>query len=122
VHEVDQSAVHVHHDPHVPHVQEQAHAEVQEGHEAHRIDQHGQEVWHYWPPGGLRKEQHFWSRLLSDSSFYVLYFDVIQASLKTSLSLALTSLSTTVDTRHLFIDSSAFSGLSHTTKKQGGQD
>jgi hypothetical protein len=39
-----QGAVHVHHDPHVPHVQGQANGEVQEGHEAHKIDQHGQEV------------------------------------------------------------------------------
>jgi hypothetical protein len=28
VHEVDQGAVHVHHDPYVPHVQGQAHGEV----------------------------------------------------------------------------------------------
>jgi hypothetical protein len=32
VHEVDQGAVHVHHDPHVPHVQGQEHGEVQESH------------------------------------------------------------------------------------------
>jgi hypothetical protein len=38
VHEVDQGAVLVHHDPNVPHVQGQAHGEVQEGHEAHKID------------------------------------------------------------------------------------
>jgi hypothetical protein len=44
VHEVDQDAVHVHHDPNVPHVQGQAHGEVQEGHESHQIDQHEQEV------------------------------------------------------------------------------
>jgi hypothetical protein len=44
VHEVDQGAVHVHHDPHVPHVQGKAHVEVQEGHEAYQIDQHEQEV------------------------------------------------------------------------------
>jgi hypothetical protein len=41
VHEVDQGAVHVHHDFHV---QGQAHGEVQEGHKAHQIDQHAQEV------------------------------------------------------------------------------
>jgi hypothetical protein len=29
---------------HVPHVQDQAHGEVQEGHEAHQINQHAQEV------------------------------------------------------------------------------
>jgi hypothetical protein len=34
----------LHHDPHVPQVQGQAHKEVQEGHEAHTIDQHEQEV------------------------------------------------------------------------------
>jgi hypothetical protein len=34
-------AVHVHHDSHVPHVQEQAHGE---GHEAHQIDQHEHKV------------------------------------------------------------------------------
>jgi hypothetical protein len=44
VHLVDQGEVHVHHDPHVPHVQGQAHGEVQEGHEAHQINQHEQEV------------------------------------------------------------------------------
>jgi hypothetical protein len=44
VHEVDQGAVYLHHDPHVPHVQGQAHREVQEGHEAHQIDQYEQEV------------------------------------------------------------------------------
>jgi hypothetical protein len=44
VHEVDQGAVHVHDDPHVPHVQGQAHGEAQEGHEAHQIDQHEQQV------------------------------------------------------------------------------
>jgi hypothetical protein len=43
-HAVDQGAVHVHHDPRVIHVQGQAHGEVQEGHEAHQIDQHEQEV------------------------------------------------------------------------------
>jgi hypothetical protein len=32
------------HDCHVPHVQGQAHGEVQEGHSAHLIDQHAQEV------------------------------------------------------------------------------
>jgi hypothetical protein len=42
--EVVQGAVHVHHDPHVPHVQGQSHGEVQEGHEAHQIDQCEQEV------------------------------------------------------------------------------
>jgi hypothetical protein len=41
VNKVDQGAAHVHHDPHV---QGQAHGEVQEGHEAHQIDQHEQEV------------------------------------------------------------------------------
>jgi hypothetical protein len=30
VHEIDQGAFHVHHDPHVPHVQGEAHGEVQE--------------------------------------------------------------------------------------------
>jgi hypothetical protein len=35
VHEVDQGAVNVHHDPHVPHVQGQSRREVQEDHEAH---------------------------------------------------------------------------------------
>jgi hypothetical protein len=44
VHEVDQGAVHVHHDFYVPNVQGQAHGEVQEGHTAHKIDQHAQEV------------------------------------------------------------------------------
>jgi hypothetical protein len=44
VHEIVQGAVYVHHDPYVPHVQGQAHGEVQEGHEAHQIDQHEQEV------------------------------------------------------------------------------
>jgi hypothetical protein len=44
VHEVVQGAVNVHHDPHVPHVKEQAHGEVQEVHVAHQIDQHEQEV------------------------------------------------------------------------------
>jgi hypothetical protein len=43
VHEIDQVAVHVHHDFHVPYVQGQAHGEVQEGHKAHKIDQHAQE-------------------------------------------------------------------------------
>jgi hypothetical protein len=40
VHEID----HAHHDPHVPHVQGQAHGEVQEGHEAQQIGQHEKEV------------------------------------------------------------------------------
>jgi hypothetical protein len=44
VHEVDQGAVHVHHDFHVRNVQGQAHGKVQEGHKAHTIDQHAQEV------------------------------------------------------------------------------
>jgi hypothetical protein len=44
VHEVDQGAVHVHHKPHVPHAQGQAHGKVQEGLEAPTIDQHEQEV------------------------------------------------------------------------------
>jgi hypothetical protein len=35
-------AFHVNHDPHVPHVQRQAHIEVQENHEALRINQHEQ--------------------------------------------------------------------------------
>jgi hypothetical protein len=43
-HAVDQGALHVHHDPRVPHVKGQAHREVQEGHEAHQINQHEQEV------------------------------------------------------------------------------
>jgi hypothetical protein len=34
VHLVDQGKVHVHHGPHVPHVQGKAHGKVQEGHEA----------------------------------------------------------------------------------------
>jgi hypothetical protein len=42
VHEIVQGEVHVHHDPHVPHVQ--GHGEVQEGHETHQIGQHEQEV------------------------------------------------------------------------------
>jgi hypothetical protein len=41
VHEADQG---VHRDPHVPHVEGQALGEAQEGHEAHQIDQHEQEV------------------------------------------------------------------------------
>jgi hypothetical protein len=44
VHEVDQVAVHVLLDPHVPHVQGHSHVGVQEVHEAHQIDQHAQEV------------------------------------------------------------------------------
>jgi hypothetical protein len=44
VHEVDEGAVHAHYDPHVPHVQGQVHGEVQEGHKAHQIYQHEQEV------------------------------------------------------------------------------
>jgi hypothetical protein len=44
VHVMDQDAVYVHHDPHVPRVQGQAHGEVQEVHEAHQIDQHEQEL------------------------------------------------------------------------------
>jgi hypothetical protein len=44
VHEVQPGVVHVHHDSHVPHVQGQAHGEVQEGHEAHQIGQQEQEV------------------------------------------------------------------------------
>jgi hypothetical protein len=44
VHEVVQGAVHIHHNSHVLHVQGQANGEVQEGHEAHQIDQHEQEV------------------------------------------------------------------------------
>jgi hypothetical protein len=44
VHEVDQVAVHVHHDFYVPYVQGQSHVGVQEVHEAHQIDQHEQEV------------------------------------------------------------------------------
>jgi hypothetical protein len=42
--DVVQGAAHVHHDPHVPHVQGQAHAEVIECHEAHKFDLHEQEV------------------------------------------------------------------------------
>jgi hypothetical protein len=41
-HAVNQGALHVHHDPHVQHVQGQAHGDVQEGHKAHQIDQHTQ--------------------------------------------------------------------------------
>jgi hypothetical protein len=44
VHWVDQVAIHVYHDPNLPHVQGQAHGEVQEGHEANLIDLHEQEV------------------------------------------------------------------------------
>jgi hypothetical protein len=44
VHEVVQGAVDVHPDPHVPHVQGQAHTEVEECHEAHQCDLHEQEV------------------------------------------------------------------------------
>jgi hypothetical protein len=44
VHEVDQGTVHAHHEPHVLHVQGQAHGEVQEGHEAHQVYQHEQEA------------------------------------------------------------------------------
>jgi hypothetical protein len=44
VHEVVQGAVRVHHDPPVPHAYGQSHGEVQEGHDAHQIDQHVQEV------------------------------------------------------------------------------
>jgi hypothetical protein len=44
VHEVDQGAVHVHHDFHVRHVQGQAHGEVQEGHKANKSDHYAQEV------------------------------------------------------------------------------
>jgi hypothetical protein len=44
VHEVVQGAVHVHHDPHVPHVQGQSHGEVQEDHETHQIDQHNRRL------------------------------------------------------------------------------
>jgi hypothetical protein len=42
--EVDWGVVHAHHDPHVPHVQGHSHGEVQEGHEAHQIDQHEQDL------------------------------------------------------------------------------
>jgi hypothetical protein len=35
MHEIVQGAVHVHHDPHMPHVQGQAHGKAQEGHQAH---------------------------------------------------------------------------------------
>jgi hypothetical protein len=38
VNKVDQRVL-VHHDPHLPHVQGQAHGEVQEGHEAYQFDQ-----------------------------------------------------------------------------------
>jgi hypothetical protein len=44
VHEVVQGAVHVHPDTHVPYVQGQVHGEVQEGHDAHQIDWHEQEI------------------------------------------------------------------------------
>jgi hypothetical protein len=44
VHKVVQAAVHVHIDPHLAHVQAQAHVEVQDGYEAHQINQHNQEV------------------------------------------------------------------------------
>jgi hypothetical protein len=43
VDKVGQGAVHVHHDPYLPHEQGQAHVKVQESHEAHQIDQHEQE-------------------------------------------------------------------------------
>jgi hypothetical protein len=42
--EAVQGAVHVHHDPHVPHVKGQSYGQVQEGHEAHQIYLHEQEV------------------------------------------------------------------------------
>jgi hypothetical protein len=42
--EVVQGEVHEHHNSHVPQVQGQAHGEVQEGHEAHEIDQHKKEI------------------------------------------------------------------------------
>jgi hypothetical protein len=42
VHEAVQGAVHVHHDPHVPHAQGRAHVEIQEGHQSLQIDQHEQ--------------------------------------------------------------------------------
>jgi hypothetical protein len=44
VHEAVKGAVHVHHDPHVPPVQGQAHRKVQEGHKTHYIDPHEHEV------------------------------------------------------------------------------
>jgi hypothetical protein len=44
VHESDKGAVHVLHDPHVPHVQGQSHGGVQEVHEAQQNYQHEQEV------------------------------------------------------------------------------
>jgi Ni,Fe-hydrogenase III large subunit len=44
VHEAVQGTVHVLDNAHVPHVQGQAHVEAQEGHEAHTINQHKQEV------------------------------------------------------------------------------
>jgi hypothetical protein len=44
VHEAVQGGVHVPDDPLVPNVQGQAHVETQEGHEAHTIIQHKQEV------------------------------------------------------------------------------
>jgi hypothetical protein len=44
VHEADQGPVNVHHDPYMPHVQGHTHGQVQEGHEAHQIDQHEQEA------------------------------------------------------------------------------
>jgi hypothetical protein len=44
VHEAVQGAVHLHHDPHVPHVKVQSHGGVQEVHQAHQIDQHEQVI------------------------------------------------------------------------------
>jgi hypothetical protein len=44
VHEVDQRAVHVHHEPLVPHEQGMANGEVKESYKPHQIDQHSQEV------------------------------------------------------------------------------
>jgi hypothetical protein len=42
--DVVQGAAHAHHDPNVYHVQGQAHGEIQEGHEAHQIDQNEHNV------------------------------------------------------------------------------
>jgi hypothetical protein len=44
LHDDVQGPVHLHHDPHVQNVKQQAHGEFQEALEAHQIDQHEQEV------------------------------------------------------------------------------
>jgi hypothetical protein len=68
VQEVVQGAVHVHHDPHVPHIQGQSHGEVQEGYEAHQNYQHEQEVVLVVP-----HKLHAPLKYLILSLFYILY-------------------------------------------------